>query len=304
MNKLLKSQRGATVIIFGLIAVILLGFVALVTDVGMMTFHKSRLSNAVDAAALASAQELIYQLSPPETKAAQYLQKNGYLNSSIEVDLEDDNTAVRVTASYEVEFGLARLLGHNSKKVVATAKGKVLPIIGVNKGIRPFAIEKQVLNFGTQYTLKEGGGDGSGGNYGGIELGGSGARVYYNNIVNGYDSRLMVGDIVQTEPGNMSGPTENGINHLIGQCTHSPRCTFDHFDPGCPRVITVIIVDDLDVNGRSDVKIIGFASFFLEGVEGSGNESEVTGRFIKTVTSGELGETQENYGLYGVRLME
>lgn len=297
----LSSQKGSAFIIFGISAVVLIAFVSLVTDIGMMALHKAKLTNAVDAAALAGAQELIYKVYPPEARAEEYLYKNNYLNDSIRIKIEDDNSALRVSASYVVKFWLARVLGYNSKSVSATAKGKVLPVIAINSGARPFAIENQELQFGVQYTLKEGGGDGTTGNYGAIELGGSGAKVYYNNIVNGYNGRLMVGDYIDTEPGNMSGPTESGIEQLINQCNHNPRCTFDHFVPSCPRVITVIIVDSLDVNGRSTVQIKGFASFFLEGV--SGNGDEVIGRFIKTVTSGEVGETQEDYGLYGVKLM-
>lgn len=304
MKGILKSQRGSTLVIFGLCAVILIGFVSLVTDIGMMALDKAKLTNAVDAAALAGAQELIYNNYPPEVRASEYLHKNGFPDESVTVALEDDGTAIRVSASYNVKFGLAKVLGFSSKDVYATAKGKVLPVIGVNSGVRPFAIKEQELQFGVQYMLKEGGGNGDTGNYGGIELGGNGANVYYNNIVNGYNSRLMVGDVIDTEPGNMSGPTEAGIEHLIDSCTHNPRCTFDNYETDCPKVITVVIVDNIDINGRSSVTIKGFASFFLEGVNGSGNDSEVTGRFIKTVTSGEVGESQEDYGLYGVKLME
>lgn len=304
MRKLLRNQKGSTFIFFAVSAVFLIGFSALVTDIGMVTLHKARLSNAVDAAALAGAQELIYNNHSPEHKAKQYFEKNGYPSDSVNIDLEEDGSALRVTASYEVKFILGKVLGFNSNTVSATAKGKVLPIIGVSNGVRPFAIENQTLEFGTEYVLKAGGGDGNSGNYGGVSLGGNGANVYYNNIVDGYNGRLMVGDLIYTEPGNMSGPTQSGIDYLLTQCNHTPKCNHESFNPDCPRIITVIIIDTLVVSGRAQVQIIGFASFFLEGVAGSGNESEVTGRFIRTVTSGEVSESQGDFGLYGVRLME
>ena len=102
----------------------------------------------------------------------------------------------------------------------------------------------------------------------------------------------------------MSGPTEQGVETLLMNCDHYPPCTPEHFEPDCARVITVVIVDSLDVNGRATVQVTGFASFFLEGVAGSGNLSIVTGKFIRSVTSGEVSETQNDYGLYGVKLME
>lgn len=302
MKKLLSSRNGASFVIFALSLVVLLSSVSLVTDVGMMTFHRAKLSNAVDAAALAGAQELIYHTGNAANTVNKYIQKNGYSTAQVDISFEDDNTSIRVNASYDVQFTFARLMGFDSGNVSVTAKGKVLPIVGLKGGVRPFAIEDQELHYGDEYILKEGGGDGTTGNYDGISLGGSGAKVYYNNIVEGYDGRLMIGDYITTEPGNMSGSTESGIDELIDQCTHVPKCTYDHFVPDCPRIIYIVVVDTLDVSGRSSVQINGFASFFLEGVAGSGTESEVTGRFIKTVTAGEMAESQNDYGLYGVKL--
>lgn len=298
-----KSQRGSSVVIFGISIFVIMGFSALVTDVGMMAYHRARLSNAVDSAALAGAQELIYQTGSASMKASDYLRKNGYQSASYSITTEDGGSAIRVSASYTVDFLFAKALGFHSRPVHVTAKGKVLPVIAVNNGIRPFAIEDQALQYGTSYLLKEGGGDGTTGNYGAISLGGTGSKVYYSNVVNGYSGRLMVGDYIDTEPGNMSGPTESGIETLLSQCPHTPKCAFDQFVPGCPKIVTIVIVDSLNVNGRSTVQIKGFASFFLEGVGGSGNDSEVKGRFIRTVTSGEMAESQTDYGLYGVKLM-
>ena len=178
------------------------------------------------------------------------------------------------------------------------------PVIGIYEGIRPFAIEQQTLNFEQTYTLKEGAGSGSNGNYGGLALGGNGASTYVSNIVDGYNGYLRVGDFVDTEPGNMSGPTAQGINTLISHCTHVPECTYNHYSTNCPRIITVIMVETLDVNGRAPVKIVGFAKFFLMGVDGHGRESIVTGKFLRTVTTGELGENQTNFGLMGVKLIK
>ncbi|NMA67400.1 MAG: hypothetical protein GX957_14400 [Clostridiaceae bacterium] len=302
MKNLFKSQRGSTIVIFSLLAVIIIGFTSLVTDIGMVAVYKAKLTHAVDSAALAGAQELIYNDYPVHIKVDEYLSENGFPDHSAEIDT--DSNSVRVTAFHRVEYKLARLLGYTSKEIHATAKAKVLPVIGVNQGIRPFAIEAFDFEFGETYVLKQGGGSGNSGNYGAVELGGRGAQIYFQNIVEGYNDRLMVGDYINTEPGNMSGPTENGINHLISQCNHIPKCTHSSFDPDCPRIITVIIVDNMNVNGRSSVQIIGFASFFLEGVAGSGNKSEVTGRFIRTVTSGENGDFNQDFGLYGVKLVE
>lgn len=177
-------------------------------------------------------------------------------------------------------------------------------VTSVFKDIRPFAIEDQEFEFGKLYTLKEGGGSGSNGNYGCLALGGSGACNYRFNILNGYDGELKVGDYVETEPGNMSNPTKSSINELVNDCDHCPECTYSSFDPECSRIITVVIVDSLDVNGRSSVQIRGFASFLVKAVTGQGNKCIVEGYFVKNITQGELSEGQKDYGLTGVRLTE
>lgn len=306
MKKMLMNNRGASTIIFGVAMITLIGFSSLVTDIGMVTLQKSKLSNAVDAATLAAARELVHNPGNEYNAARELMDMNGYTGIPIDLDLEDNGHSVRITASDEVKHLLARVIDRESTNISVTAKGKVLPIIGINNGIRPFAIEDQDLTFDTTYTLKEGGGDGTTGNYGAIALSGSGANVYYNNIVNGYNGRLTIGDYIDTEPGNMSGPTERGVDTLIDNCNHYPACTAFVHHPECPRLVTIVVVDTLDVAGRSTVQIVGFASFFLESVEGSGNESIVTGKFIQTVTVGDMDEAnlEQDYGLFGVKLVE
>ena len=52
------DERGTIIVIFTLLLVVMLGFAALVVDVGFATQKKRQLQNAVDAAALAGAQDL------------------------------------------------------------------------------------------------------------------------------------------------------------------------------------------------------------------------------------------------------
>jgi Flp pilus assembly protein TadG len=46
---------------------------------------------------------------------------------------------------------------------------------------------------------------------------GGGGSEYRNNIAYGYDGYLQIGDLLYVEPGNMIGPTRQGINDLIAQ---------------------------------------------------------------------------------------
>lgn len=304
LSKNLKSENGSAIIFFAFCMTVLLGICALVIDYGIVVHKRISISNAVDAAALAGAQELIFDSDNAEAVAKDYLEANGVDSLDAEVVVYDSDTKIRVTVNSEVNYYFARILGFNQGNVEATGAAMCAPVIGVYEGIRPFAIEKQTLEFGLQYVLKEGGGGGYDGNYGALALSGNGARSYVNNIINGYDGHLRVGDYVETEPGNMSGPTAQGVNTLISRCNHTPECTHDDYSSNCPRIITVIMVDTLEVNGRSNVRIAGFARFFLEEVTGHGNESIVTGRFLNTVMAGELGDIQDDFGLKGVKLIQ
>ncbi len=99
----------------------------------------------------------------------------------------------------------------------------------------------------------------------------------------------------------MSGPTGNGVDYRISL---DPTATFATVQRGSPRILVVPIIDSLEVNGRSQVQIVGFAAFFLEGVGGQGKDNYVTGKFMQTVESGD-GETgATGYGLYGAALIQ
>jgi hypothetical protein len=299
-----RSEHGMSMVFFAVSLTVLALSAALVTDIGLLSIEKARLNHAVDAATLAAARAYVERPGTESLMAASYLEKNGFPEVTYDIQIDDSTKTLSLSAEKPVPYGFARLIGIEGGMARASATGSVLPVMGVNSGIRPFAIADIPLVIGAEYTLKEGGGDGLTGNYGAIELGGAGAKTYLNNIVEGFDGRLMVGDQIDTEPGNMSGPTETGVTTLLEDCTHNPHCTPESFEPDCPRLITIVIVDSLDVNGRSTVTITGFASFFLTGVDGSGKDSVVHGTFVRSVTSGETSADQEDYGLYGVRLIE
>ena len=300
----IRNRKGTTLVLYVITFSVIAACASIVVDIGIVAYKKAETVKATDAAALAGAQSLLNGGENPIVMAKTYLEKNGVNPDDADIELLSGNTGIKVTTKSNVNYVFAQLLGFSSTEVNAEATAKVMAVSSVFGGIRPFAIEEQEFEFGTLYTLKEGGGSGSNGNYGCLALGGTGASNYKFNILNGYDGELKVGDYVTTEPGNMSNPTKSSIDELINRCNHNPKCTYGGFNPDCSRVVTVVIVDDLDVNGRNTVRILGFASFFLLAVEGQGNQCQVKGHFVKSVTQGELSEAQKNYGLSGIKLTQ
>ncbi|MBC7104706.1 MAG: hypothetical protein H5T97_02055, partial [Firmicutes bacterium] len=142
------------------------------------------------------------------------------------------------------------------------------------------------------------------GNCGALRLGGGGADVYVDNLKYGYRGRLAVGTVVDTEPGNMSGPTRTGVRFCLDSCPHSPPCTIDHWERGCPRILILPVCSlyEADATGVTRVRIEGFAAFLVEDLPGSGNECLIRGRFIRTVKAGEGGPGQPYFGVSVVRL--
>lgn len=106
--------------------VVLMGFAAITIDLGMVSIQKGRLQNAIDAAALAAAQSL------PDTTAAlaeanKYVQLNGFSPCDISVSFSDSNYRVKITATKEIPYTFAKVLGLTEATVsdIASAKKEI-----------------------------------------------------------------------------------------------------------------------------------------------------------------------------------
>lgn len=299
MMKLLKSQKGNVVVITALSLSALIGFTALVIDVGLLYFNRIQLTQLVDASALAGASQFLPDAtSTPSGAANDYAARNG-LKAGDRFTVNVTASTVTVTVDRTVNFILQPFFGRNTQRVSASATAAAGALRAAT-GVVPFGVEKQEFTYGQSVVLKAGGGSGDTGNYGALALGGTGAKTYEYNIINGYSGELHIGMKVSTETGNMSGPTNDGVNTRID----GTSSTFPPSDGSSPRIVTIPVLETLDVNGRKDVTIVGFASFFLESVGGSGQDAYVIGRFMKMPKPGEItSDPGSYYGLYNVKLI-
>lgn len=299
MRIVVTNQRGSITVLTVLAITVLLGFAALVVDIGFLYVNRAELVNMADAAALAGVQDLPGDTAQAEASGREYAAQNGQASDVVEVTVPT-NKAVAVTAKRTVNMTFAKVFGLNSVDVRAKAAAVLRPISGVI-GVVPFGVVWQEFVYGTTYALKVGAGDGSTGNYDALALGSTGSRTYTDNIKLGYDAKLSIGQWVATETGNMSGGTSEGVNYRIGL---DPYATFNTVEAGSPRIVIVPLIESItNDTGRHDVKIVGFAGFFLEGVAGSGNENLVSGKFMQTVFAGETSGTATDYGVYSAALV-
>lgn len=299
MNRL-NNEKGAVEILLALMMTALLASVALVTDVGIALAEKTKLSNGLDAAVLAGGQELPASAVKARAVANQYLAANGIDPDSVTISITLNNTQMVATGTKEVENHFAKVLGIDSTRVGASAAVKVGAAKSASGGLRPLAIADQPMIYGQTVVLKEEGGDGTNGNYGAVSFGGDyGASVFREYLLHGYSGVIRVGDIIETEPGNMA----SSISTISEVIALDPSATFDNYDRDSARVWTIPVLRSWDVAGRDNVEVVGFAQFFIENAEKKSGKAEITGKFIKFTTNGEIGDTQTDYGVYGVKMI-
>ncbi len=301
---LLRGESGAVVILFTLILVAFLGMLALGVDVGHAYVVRSRLANVADAAALAGAQELPDDPEGALAVARDYALRNGIDPADLTLYIPEDRpNELHVSVRDVVVHSVARVLGFTSSEVVGRSVGASYPLAGVS-GARPFGVEVQDFVLNEVYLLKLGPQSEGGpyrGNFHALSLGGTGASRYRDNILNGYDGQLQLGDEIPTEPGNMAGPTASAMKALLSQ---DPDSTYQNYSRNSPRLLLVPLVESFEASGKEAVSIIGFAMFFLEGWDDA--TSEIRGRFIRYVMDGEAawGAAGTDFGLRTVKVIE
>lgn len=308
LNQLIKIQReeqGSVLVVVCLGLAALLGFSAIVIDYGAVAVERRRLVTAADAAALAGAQGLIVNPEFPaqaESVAVAYAEQNGIKPDRITASVFPGGDEITVQVENDVAYLFARIFGETERNVTARARAVVGPAGGLI-GVAPFSIVEQTLTYGVEYELKYADWTESGlesGNYGALALGGSGANIYRTNIKEGYMSNISIGDQLDTEQGNMSGPTSQGIGDLIAA---NCDCTLDNYKPGCPLLVYIPIIRSMS---KDKVEVVGFAAFFInkDKPPKSGNENVVTGTFVETMGSGPVDQNLTSYGVYAVNLIE
>jgi hypothetical protein len=270
-----------------------------VIDIGVVYAEKIKLSNALDSAALAAALELPQNRDKAIDIAIEYIQLNNIDPEIVNIQILEDNREITIKGNKEVSNAFGKIFGVDKSTVKTTSTVIVGPVKSVKGGLRPFAVEAYDFSYGDVVTLKEGAGNGYHGNYGVVALGGRGACTVRNNVLYGYDGIIKIGDMIDTEPGNMASVV-NTVNNYIKY----DNSTFDDFDRDSIRIWSIPLVDTLEVNGRKKVEVIGFAQFYIEDIKKKSGKAEITGRFIKYVANGEIDMAVTDYGTYGVKLIK
>ena len=322
-----NEETGAVLIIVSLLMVVFMILLALTLDIGTAYLSAGQLQKASDAAVYSAGRMLpVAQVDAEAVNAIKdsainYAQLNGFSgltrNDVVLGNIIKGNyTDIKVTSTMNVKMNFARVIGVNSINISRSAKSKLSPI-SKTTGVAPLGILESQLdariasNDVTQVThivLKYGSGGSTQGFFGALDLDGrqgGGASDYSSWLADGYPGEIAVGDVLHKENGNMVQPTFNGSTARYNECTHFVGlggCTFEHYDPSCPRVAKIVVYT---INDDSNVKVTGFAAFVLEVPTDDGY---IRGSFVKTLTAGQgsggsAGESSD-YGLYSLMLSE
>lgn len=121
------GERGATVVLFSLLLVLFLLFVAMVVDVGFLVMEKRKTQNALDAAALAGAQELPQDAAMAEAKAREYAELNGLDEDEFTISFECTSDLTQVCNASANKYDTIVLEGTSRAPVFF---GGILSMVG------------------------------------------------------------------------------------------------------------------------------------------------------------------------------
>lgn len=301
LKKWAAEQQGSSLVLVAFMMVGLLVMAGLVIDGGSLYAAKSHLQKAANAAVLSGAQELTQEESSVRSVVDEVVHAHGEEGhmTGLTVQMEDE---VRIELRKEVPLGFAGLLGIDKAPVEVVAAAEILTM-GEAVGAAPLGIDDSIpLEFYKEYKLKVDQTEVSTGNFGVLALGGTGSATYEDNLKNGYLSGLTVGQVVETQTGNISGKTRSGVQERIDSCPY-PEGDTSHRD--CPRIILVPVYKPHNYfSGQlKEVEITGFAYFYISKPMDM-HDTSITGMFIKRAGTGFVKPSAVNKGAYAIRLTE
>ncbi|TFE28634.1 Tad domain-containing protein [Cohnella luojiensis] len=300
-RKLVREQRGSTIVLMGFSMLLLLTVVGLVVDGGTMYASKSHLQKVANAAALSGAQELTGEESRVKEIIDDILLHHHEEESLVATEIQMKSN-VRVQLEKEVSLGFSGLFGKDSVSVIVEAAAQVMPM-AVASGVAPLGIDESIpLIYNKPYKLKVDSSGVEAGYFGILALGGTGASTYENNLKYGYQNEIKVGDIIETETGNVAGKTRDGVQLRIDSDPYPPG-DYSHRDS--PRVILIPVYQPYDQNSNQlkNIKVTGFAYFYISEPMSS-KDTSITGMFIERTGTGYTNPGTVDKGAFTIKLIE
>ncbi len=318
-----RMSKGQMLVVIALVIPVLVGAIALGSDVAVFYYNWVQLQKAADAGVIAGANYLPDNPDLAVTTANQYAQTNGATAGEIvSTTVAANDLSLTINLQRTVPYYFAQVLGlaSGTVAVAATASPQYSPSTvnattpsqvpaggdnngnngtacanTANCGFIPIGLDSNTgYSDGKQIILQQG--QVGPGNWDLLALGGVGGNNLRTNIANGYNGMVSVGDWVTTEPGKKVGPVDQGFqDRLTLAQSVDPNGTYSNHALNDPRVLVVPVVNWEGQNGRSQVQVTAFASVWLDGYNGG----KVTINFISQVIADSFGDPNAPY--FGAR---
>lgn len=306
---LVKVSRAQIMTVLALAILALLALCTLGIDVLHVYWQKSRLQAGTDAAALAGANYLndakltdqnasCSYGAVSKNAACTYALANGIVVGEItSISVATDNKSLTVRTSRVVPASFAKLLGYSQFTVYALATAEIRPLSSAQE-VLPVGLDARTqYQYGQPLTMhlhdytKDDCGPGC---WQALALqshnpSDTGGNAFRDNLQNGCDCTVTIGDSVTNEPGAKTGPTEQGLDQRIKLANSEyPADTWDAHALDNPRAVTVPLVQWLGCGGRCTGGagvITGLAEVWVVSVSGS----DINVIFIRQVAPGDPG---------------
>lgn len=331
-KNLFYGEKGSVLVLVALSVFALIGMTALVVDVGLAYAERVKLSNAVDAAALAGGLELMDNDSDYEVKkeAIDYAALNDAIITEDNVEINSSRTKVTVQAAKTIDLFFAKVLGFEQMETGAKASvvvghpekltkiqnGNLLPLM-LPKDIYDSAIEESNNNGeeleNIEIRLLAGDedddisdhfvhieGEPVPGNWGAINLAdsGGGEKEFYEALRGDLNKayEIYIGDdTLESEPGN-----KPQVDKEIEE-----RLECDDVKP----YGLIPLIEEEEKGGRTELYVSGFAVFEVVDTEKNPPGHDIIGHLRSDIPvsdfAGEITEDEEyDYGALVHRLVE
>jgi len=339
-----KKQEGFVIVVVAIALIVLVGFLALAIDIGVLYSARTSAQGVADAAALAGAYTYIDNPTAPNlSQLAQDSALQVALNNSImgqpiaasDVTVTPDPANRRVTVDVQSTQNtyFARAFGIETASVGAQAVAEAAKYAAGSPCTKPWFIPNTVMSssdacpacgtgevlisggevtafaqskFGSEFrvTSNDPGNSLAPGVFYAIDLTKGGGSDYRDNIATCVNTYVRCLDSYSVLTGDKVGPTQQGVNALIGNPPDDTWVSLGQYQTpqglsdSSKAVVVAPIWDTCGMAGfcpggnfpsgtNANLQIIGFAVFFLEGIQGN----DVMARLVNVASCSSSSET-------------
>ncbi|NUQ38278.1 MAG: hypothetical protein HUU23_10880 [Caldilineales bacterium] len=290
LRRRLEQEQGSALAYFVISLTVLLGFAALLLDLGIGFLERRHMQNGADAAALAGARVLALggNTTAINTEVARLATANGV--SDYSWSLIDGGNGVQVRADTTFDTWFARVFGLNAIATGATGAATLAAVVETGN-LLPMTTSCQAFTYQASYRMWASEDMESPGNFGWLDWDGRpvGNSELASNIANPAQSgSWSINQWIPSGPGVQgSSQVEAALSTWIG------------------RHVTIPLYDTVIGTGSgTEYRICGFGQFVLTGFNFQGSDKWVEGYFIRHILPGARSGNGPDYGVRTVRITQ